>query len=589
MTSAASSMSRQTRAIPFVIAGMVLPALLILGAVYFFPLAKLVWASFYSDGALTLSNHLDLIGSASFRAIAMRTFTMAVVVTLFTLLLAYPITYFLSRLTPRRAALLLVFVTVPYLTSILIRSYAWIVLLGGNGLINNSLIWLGIIDAPVRLVFNMLGAYIAMVQIQLPLMIFALYAPMRSIDRTLLNAAQSLGGNRASSFFHIFLPLSLPGVVGGSTLVFLSSLGFYVTPALLGGPGDYMIAQAIQVRVSNLADYDAASAQGALLLLVVILAFILLRKRLANGISDGTAPAAASVDNGIRRHRLPEGIAQALHPAFVALSEVISRLRLPALYLVMGFGLLYLVLPMVVVAILAFSNAAYLTFPPPDYSLRWFKAFFADERWLAALWFSVKSASVAAVLSTLVAAPAAFVLVRRRFPGRLALYLVLISPLVVPHIIIGVAALFAFVPLGLSGSMAGFVLAYAVIAMPFVVVLFITGLRRFDRSLEMAAAGLGATPAKILTTVTLPLLVPTIVSALLFAFLAGFDDVELGLFLSGPQATPLPIRMLENIRLEISPQIAVIGVLLLGGLLVGYALYLGSAFLLKARSQFAQG
>lgn len=584
MGTAAASNPRRTRAIAPVIVWMVLPAIVIFGAVYLVPLAKLVSASFIRDGALTLSNHLDLIGSASFRAIVVRTFKMAVVVTFFTLLLGYPAAYFLSRLAPRRAALLLLVVTVPYLTSILIRSYAWIVLLGPAGLINKSLLWLGILDEPVRLVFNLTGAYIGMVQIQLPLMIFALYAPMQRIDRTLLNAAQSLGGNRASAFFQVFLPLSLPGVLGGSMLVFLSTLGFYVTPALLGGTGDYMIAQAIQVRVSNLADYDAASAQGTLLLLVVVLAFVLLRRRLTDGLSESGAPAATGphAGDGLRTERMPEAVTHRLHSVFGALSEVLTWLRLPALYLAMAFCLLYLVAPMVVVVVLAFSDAAYLTFPPPDYSLRWFWAFFSDQRWLSALWFSIWCAGLAAVLSTLIAAPAAFALVRRRFPGRLTLYLLLISPLVVPRIIIGVALLFAFVPMGISGTPIGFILAYALVGTPFVVVLFVTGLRRFDRDLEMAAAGLGATPARVLSTVTLPLLVPTIVSALLFAFIAGFDDVELGLFISGPQATPLPIRMLENIRLEISPQIAVIGTLLFAALIAGFALHLVVSRLLRS-------
>lgn len=261
-------------------------------------------------------------------------------------------------------------------------------------------------------------------------------------------------------------------------------------------------------------------------------------------------------------------------PVLLHIGEFITWIRVPALAIVSAVSLFYLLLPMVIVAILAFSGAAYLTFPPPSYSLRWFYTFFADNRWMSSLLFSLAAAGLAAFLSVVVGAPASFMIVRRKFFGRLGLYLLLISPLVVPRIIIGVAALLAFVPVGLVGTMTGFAMIYAVVGIPFVTVMFINGLRRLDRNLEMAAAGLGASPVAVLRTVTLPLIAPAIAGAFLFAFLAGFDDVELGLFLSGPESTPLPIRMMENIRFEISPQIAVVGVLLFATLITGYLVFM---------------
>lgn len=553
--------------------GLVLPVFLLFGLTYLLPLGKLVLTSFYHEGSFSLTTHIGLLASSGFRSIALRTVQMAAIVTIGSLLLGYPTAYFLSRMQPARAAILLIFVTIPYLTSILIRSYAWIVLLGPKGVINNALISTGVIDQPIRMVFNTLGADIAMIQIQLPLMIFVLYASMVGIDRKLLDAAQSLGSSRASGFLNVYLPQSLSAVAAGCTLVFLSCLGFYVTPALLGGPGDYMIAQAIQVRVSNLGDYEGAAGQSSILLAAIVLAFFLLRKRVVAVLSDETSKNSAQTRPHDKRYWLPEGFARSVAPFLAKLGEAISAVRVPILVMISTASLLYLLLPMVIVAILAFSDATYLTFPPPAYSMRWFWNFFSDGRWTSALLFSVAGAGLSAILSVLIGAPATFAIVRRQFPGRLAFYLLLISPLIVPHIIIGVAALLAFVRLGLVGSLTGFVLAYSVIAIPYVTVLFINGLRSVDRSLEMAAAGLGAPPHVVLRTVTLPLIVPTIISAFLFAFLAGFDDVEIGLFLSGPTTTPLPIRMMENIRFEISPQIAVVGVLLLAALVVGFLLF----------------
>jgi putative spermidine/putrescine transport system permease protein len=236
-----------------------------------------------------------------------------------------------------------------------------------------------------------------------------------------------------------------------------------------------------------------------------------------------------------------------------------------------------------VVIPLAFSNAAYLTFPPPSYSWRWFEKFFSNRQWIESTLFSLQMAGGAALVSLLIGMPAAFAIVRRRGFWRLPFYLLLISPLVVPQVVVAVALYFVLAQARLTGTSLGFLIAYVILGVPYVVVVFIAGLRRFDRSLEMAAANLGAGAATILRTVTLPLLLPTLVSALLFAFIMAFDDVVFGLFISGRGATPLPIRMWDDIRLEVSPQIAVVAVLLLVALALFYLAQLASSFLFRHR------
>ena len=138
----------------------------------------------------------------------------------------------------------------PFFTSILIRSYAWVAILGNRGLINRALMAIGVTDAPLRLVFNETGTLIGMVQIQLPLMVLTLYAVMLRIDRTLLRAAHNLGADPFTAFRTVFLPLSRAGLVAGVSLVFTSCLGFYTTPAMLGGPGEYVVTQAVEARVT---------------------------------------------------------------------------------------------------------------------------------------------------------------------------------------------------------------------------------------------------------------------------------------------------------------------------------------------------
>lgn len=563
-------------------AAMLAPILLVFALTYVAPLAALVLGSFSDASGFTFAHYTEALASPAFGAILLRTAWMATVVTLLCLITAYPLAYVLSRLKGQVAAALLLVVSIPYITSILIRTYAWIVLLSPNGPVNQALRWLHLTDVPLPLVFNAFGVHIGMVQVQLPLMIFPLYATMTRIDRSYVAAARNLGSSPASAFFHVFMPLSLPGIVSGATLVFLSCLGFYVTPALLGGPGDYMLAQGISVRVLRLADFAGAATQASILLVIVLAIFIAFRRRFAAELGEEMSAAHGTTRDGLRHLSRPiEQALLAARPVLTRIGEAISLVRRPFLWGAAIAVLLFLVLPLLVVIPLAFSNAAYLSFPPPSYSLRWFERFFTNRQWVESTLFSLQMAGGAALVSLAIGMPAAFAIVRRPGFWRLPTYLLLISPLVVPQVVVAVALYFMLAKASLAGTAFGFLIAYVILGIPYVVVVFIAGLRRFDRSLEMAAANLGANGATILRTVTLPLLLPTLVSALLFAFVMAFDDVVFGLFIAGRGATPLPIRMWDDIRLEISPQIAVVAVLLFLGLALLYAAQLAMSFLFR--------
>jgi ABC-type spermidine/putrescine transport system permease subunit I len=161
----------------------------------------------------------------------------------------------------------MIFVLVPFWTSILVRSYAWMVLLGKEGPLNQALVALGIVDQPVQLLNTRFAVYIGMVHVLLPFMILPLYAVMRGIDRSLLRAAENLGARPSQVFRQVFLPLSLPGVAAGCLLVFILALGFYITPALLGGQRDVMISMLIQQQVTQL-KWGVASALAVVLLVL---------------------------------------------------------------------------------------------------------------------------------------------------------------------------------------------------------------------------------------------------------------------------------------------------------------------------------
>jgi ABC-type spermidine/putrescine transport system permease subunit I len=207
------------------------------------------------------------------------TFEISVTVTLVTLVLGYPLAFLLATAGRRASGLMLVAIILPLWTSVLVRTYAWMVLLGRRGLVNEGLQTLGLTDAPLPLLYNRLGVTIGMVHVLLPFMVLPIYSVMKGIDVELLKAAQNLGANRRQAFLRVYLPLSLSGLATGCLVVFVTALGFFVTPALLGGRGDMMIAMLIDVQVSQLLDWGLGSAL-AVVLFAVTAAILLAVQRL---------------------------------------------------------------------------------------------------------------------------------------------------------------------------------------------------------------------------------------------------------------------------------------------------------------------
>jgi putative spermidine/putrescine transport system permease protein len=190
-------------------------------------------------------------------------------VTLIAAVLGYPLAYLMATVSGRARALLVVLVLVPFWTSVLVRTFAWMVILGKQGLINQLLLGWGVIDRPLTLIYNMLGVQVGMVHVLLPFMVFPLYSVMARIDLALVTAARSLGASPRQAFLRVFFPLSLPGVTAGCVLIFLMAVGFYITPALLGGEGQVTFATLIELVVRDLLDWNFGASLGVFLLAVV--------------------------------------------------------------------------------------------------------------------------------------------------------------------------------------------------------------------------------------------------------------------------------------------------------------------------------
>ena len=207
-------------------------------------------------------------------SLLLRTFEISLEVALLCALFGYPVAFVLNALPTKRANLLMICVMLPFWTSLLVRTTAWIILLQGNGPVNSTLQWLHLINQPLELIFNRFGVLVAMVHVLLPYMILPLYSVMKGIPQSHFRAAQSLGATNRLAFLKVYLPQTVPGLAAGTLLVFIMALGYYITPALVGGPGDQMLSSMLVYHMNEVVNWGMASALGALLLTATILLFI---------------------------------------------------------------------------------------------------------------------------------------------------------------------------------------------------------------------------------------------------------------------------------------------------------------------------
>ena len=252
--------------------GLAAPALVLVGVVMLAPVGWLFGLSFLSDaGTFSLEHYQRMLEQPSYYRTFVMTFQISLLTTAICVALGYPLAYVLAQMPQRAANLCLVLVLLPFWTSLLVRTYAWLVLLQRNGLINTWGIKLGLWDAPLPLVNNLNGTLIGMVHIMLPFLVLPLYGSLKAIDRDLLRAASNLGANPVRAFWSVFFPLSLPGLSAGSVIVFILCLGFYITPAVLGGGKVIMVSNRIANDIELFFNWGAASALGVVLLAATLL------------------------------------------------------------------------------------------------------------------------------------------------------------------------------------------------------------------------------------------------------------------------------------------------------------------------------
>jgi ABC-type spermidine/putrescine transport system permease subunit I len=264
-----TALRRDTRVERVMLFSLSLPAITLVAVIMLVPVGWLFWLSFLNDdGAISLVNYQRLLQQPSYGRSLLTTFEISALATAICVILGYPLSYVLSQLPRRAATWCMMGVLMPFWTSILVRTYAWLVLLQRHGLINDWGIGLGLWDQPLSLVYNLTGTLLGLIHIMLPFLVLPLYGSMRAIDQDYLKAAANLGASSARAFWRVFFPLSLPGLFAGALMVFILCLGSYVTPAMLGGGKVIMVANSIANDIQMFFNWGVASALGVVLLLL---------------------------------------------------------------------------------------------------------------------------------------------------------------------------------------------------------------------------------------------------------------------------------------------------------------------------------
>jgi putative spermidine/putrescine transport system permease protein len=559
-----------------------LPALVFLLFLFVYPVGQLLWLSAINkSGALTGQHYARLFSSSLYVDVLLITVKISAWTTAFALLGGYPVAYLLATSSARWRTRLTFWVLLPFWTSFLVRAFAWMVLLGRNGALNKLLEATGLTTAPVAVIFNLTGVLIGMTHALMPLGILTMVSVMEHIDASLPKAAATLGARGGQAFWRIYFPLSLPGVAAAGLLVFISSMGFFIIPALLGGRRETMITQIIIEQVQDLMNWAFAGAISLLLLATALVVFYLYDRALGMSTLASGTPELDRCGGGRENlvARVSAWAGRRLIAAFGWLCDraaelterlVPRRAERPARAWARGvlvaacvLILAFLALPAFFMVPVSFTTEGFIDWPPKGFSLKWYRAYLESAQWMAATVRSMVVGVVSATLAMVIGVPAAFGLARRDFVGKTGALALILSPLIIPRMIIAVALFYLYARVGLVGSSLGLVLGHTVLAIPFVVVTVMAVLKNYDERLDQAASSLGASRARALYHVTLPLIRGGLVAAFLFAFVTSFDELTIALFVTGGLTTTLPKQMWDDALLKVTPTLAAVSTVLI--------------------------
>lgn len=535
----------------------VVPGLAFLALFLLLPLGQMVVGSLHDPGTgkISLSGFEMLFRVAGYRRVLWNTLSVGSACAVLSVGLGYPVAFWLASLGEHRRRRALFLIMAPFWTSVLVRNFAWLVLLGRHGPVATGLAFFALPGGDA-LLFNRVVVVAAMVHMLLPMAILSMVPTHLAIDRQLFSAARTLGAGAADLFWRVYLPLSLRGCAGAMLLVFLMALGFFITPMLLGGLHDVLLGELIILQIDHLQNWHFGGALALVIVAVGGVAIVVTNSVFdVSGARAARPPRVACLVLSDRAARGCSALGRAL-PLRVSGGAWIGRVC--AVYswsVILSLGA-----PLLAIMPMAFTRDVFLTFPPRLGTFHWFVVYFHDPQWVAATLASFRIGAGVAVLSVVLAGLAAFAVARAG--GRVAggVILLFMIPLAVPPIVIALSLFGLFARVSMLATDGAIILGHTVICIPVVFTILLAGFRAYDWRLNQAAATLGARTRTIFRRVTLPLLGSVILSALVAGFLTSFDELTVALFLGGGLKTTLPKQMWDAILLEASPLLAAVSV-----------------------------
>jgi putative spermidine/putrescine transport system permease protein len=459
-----------------------------------------------------------------------------------------------------------VLVLLPFWTSALIKTFAWIVLLSRTGVVAQGLLATGLAHPPVELLYGRGAVVIAMVHALLPLAILTMLPVMTQIDRELERAAQIMGASGVQIFWRVFFHLSLPGVAAAGLLVFISAIGFFIAPTLIGSPRDTTLAPLIIAQIESMLSWNFAAALAMVLVLstLTVCAIYELLFGLATISGSGGASSRARGAFGKLGIMLLAAIATSCDALARCVSWLAGGMSLRWLLPTVAWIVLaFLTVPTLVILPMGFTSARFLRFPPPGFSLQWMQTYLGSPVWTAATLRSFGIALIVGALATAIAGLAAYAVAVRSSRWGRVIFGLFLAPIVIPSIVTALGLFYLLAKLSLVATDTGLVIGHTILAMPLVFITLLALFRNYDWQLDRAAATLGADRVRALWRVTIPLLKGGLIAAFLLAFIASFEELTIAIFIGGGLRTTLPKQLWDDMLQQVNPTAAAASVFVL--------------------------
>jgi putative spermidine/putrescine transport system permease protein len=532
--------------------GLLLPVLVVYALFFVWPILTVFLRSVSEKGRFDASApqwsfeaYAQLFRDDFLLLVEWRTVVLAVNSTVITILLAFPTAYFISRLRRRTATLVLLLVLVPFWISIVVRLFSVTSILSPNGPLNQLSVFLGF--GPLNLLYTPAGTLVGTVMYLLPYMILVLYAGMVAVDTNLLLAARTMGSSATRTFFTVYLPLIRSSLISGGLLIFILGLGFFLVPAILGGPTEQTISVYIQQQI-DVFRWAVASAMGILLLVATVICYVgVVRLTGEFKVGVGSVQVKGVSAEQPFRWSIP-----------MTISAVVSVITIAVL-----------VIPVLFVFPLSVGETGTVVFPPRGFTLEWYAEVFTTSTWLGPIGQSLVVGAGTGILSVAIGLILARVMRSMASTvGKAVISGLAFAPIITPAILLAIGMYDVQLQLGLTGTVWGLILAHTVIAAPLSFALIAAALSGSDQGLEEAAWTLGASRTRTFWTVVVKAILPSVVGAFVIAFVTSWDEVVLALFLqTGPTKT-LPVTIYKYLESGIVPTVPAVASLLVTSVVI---------------------